>query len=44
MAAYSSTIDVKTARLSRCRVELGEQTIDCIDPQQEVGVKRKVKS
>jgi len=22
--------------------ELGEQTIDCIDPEQEVGVKRKV--
>ena len=24
--------------------ELGEQTIDCIDPEQEVGVKQKVKS
>ena len=33
MAAWSSTIDLKTPRLSRCRVSLAKQAFDRIEPR-----------
>src|SRR5262249_5700303 len=43
MAACSSTIDVKTARLRRCRVSLANRPSTALTQEQEVGVKWKVK-
>jgi len=38
-AAYSSTIDVKTPRLSRCRVSSANRPATALAQEKEVGVK-----
>src|SRR5437660_5887761 len=43
IAACSSTIDVKTPRLSRCRVSLANRPSTALAQEHEVGVKWKVK-
>jgi hypothetical protein len=43
MAAWSSTIEVKTPRLSLCRVRLANRPSAAYAQEQEVGVKWKVK-
>src|SRR5271167_1156416 len=43
IAVCSSTIEVKTPRLRRCRVSLANQPSTALAQEQEVGVKWKVK-
>src|SRR5262250_780688 len=42
MAVCSSTIEVKTPRLSRCRVSLANQPSTALTQEHDVGVKWKV--
>src|SRR5262249_16279377 len=43
IAALSSTIEVKTPRLRRCRVSVAKRPSTALAQEQEVGVKWKVK-